>query len=323
MKSIIPKYTFLLPAYKGHFLDEMLRSILSQTYTDFKVIISDDCSPEDLYGICKPYLDDSRFSYRRNEKNIGGEDLVAHWNLLVKMCETDYLIMASDDDVYDPTFLEEIDKLILKYPNVDLFHARARIINSEGDLVMNDALYEEFVTQLQYLAFHGYTYHVECVANYVYKTSKLKSKGGFVNFPLAWGSDSATNNLMAENGVVTTRDILFSFRYSGLNISTLGRESKMLTEKKFEASFQYALFLENLWKKMQIDGSEFQKNILLQAQACQDRICIFSLTCFHVALPFYKMVSFIRPLMRIGVLKGKYEVYVYIKKWFYYKTHFN
>lgn len=42
------KYTFLLPAYKGRFLDEMLRSIQGQTYTNFKVIISDDCSPEGL-----------------------------------------------------------------------------------------------------------------------------------------------------------------------------------------------------------------------------------------------------------------------------------
>ena len=31
------KYTFLLPAYKGKYLEEALRSILSQTYSDFKV----------------------------------------------------------------------------------------------------------------------------------------------------------------------------------------------------------------------------------------------------------------------------------------------
>ena len=53
------KYTFLLPAFKGRFLDEMLRSIQGQTYRDFKVIISDDCSPEDLRSICEPYLADS------------------------------------------------------------------------------------------------------------------------------------------------------------------------------------------------------------------------------------------------------------------------
>lgn len=62
------KYTFLLPAYKAQYLEKALDSIQSQTFIDFKVIISDDCSPDKLYKIVRPYLDDPRFSYRRNEK---------------------------------------------------------------------------------------------------------------------------------------------------------------------------------------------------------------------------------------------------------------
>ena len=42
------KYTFLLPAFKPAFFEEALRSIKSQTYSDFKVLVSDDCSPHDL-----------------------------------------------------------------------------------------------------------------------------------------------------------------------------------------------------------------------------------------------------------------------------------
>ena len=45
------KYTFLLPAYKPNFLEEALRSIKDQTYSDFKVLVSDDCSPHDLKSI--------------------------------------------------------------------------------------------------------------------------------------------------------------------------------------------------------------------------------------------------------------------------------
>ena len=95
------KYTFLLPAYKPQFLEEALLSIKNQTYTDFCVIVSDDCSPFELKPIYdKVCAGDSRFSYRRNEENMGGKSLVSHWNLLVEMCETEWLIMASDDDVY-------------------------------------------------------------------------------------------------------------------------------------------------------------------------------------------------------------------------------
>ena len=120
------KYTFLLPAYKGKYLEEALRSILSQTYSDFKVIVSDDCSPENLQDIVEKFQDDNRVVYRRNQENIGGKSLVAHWNLLLDLCDTEYCILASDDDVYSPEFLSEIDALTIQYASVDLFHARVQ-----------------------------------------------------------------------------------------------------------------------------------------------------------------------------------------------------
>ena len=45
------KYTFLLPAFKPDFLEVALRSIKLQTLKDFKVLVSDDCSPHDLKSI--------------------------------------------------------------------------------------------------------------------------------------------------------------------------------------------------------------------------------------------------------------------------------
>ena len=44
---------------------------------------------------------------------MGGKSLVSHWNLLVDMCDTEYFIMASDDDVYEPEFMKEIDSLVM------------------------------------------------------------------------------------------------------------------------------------------------------------------------------------------------------------------
>ena len=65
------KYTFLLPAYKAKYLKEALDSLLDQTYKDFKIIVSDDNSPEDIRGIVDSF-DDVRIEYRKNKNNIGG-----------------------------------------------------------------------------------------------------------------------------------------------------------------------------------------------------------------------------------------------------------
>lgn len=238
-----PKYTFLLPAFKGKYLDEMLRSIKAQTYTDFKVLISDDCSPEDLKSICEPYLSDSRFSYRRNEENMGSKSLVSHWNLLVDMCDTEYLIMASDDDVYEPQFLAEIDALTQKYPNVDLFRGRVRKIDGEGSLLATDFQSESFESQYAFLYTMFCQRRIMCVANYVFRKKVLEKNKGFIDFPLAWHSDDSTIMKMSEKGVGNTSDILFSFRSSGENISTT--YSKAVLDKKALADLRYALFFED------------------------------------------------------------------------------
>ena len=147
------KYTFLVPSYKASFLEEALESIKKQTYTDFKVIVSDDCSPEQLRPIYNNVCGgDIRFVYRRNDENMGGKSLVSHWNYLVELCETEYLIMASDDDVYEPTFLEEIDKLVQKYPNVDILRAKAvRLENGKEALIDGDI--PEYQSQEEFLQY--------------------------------------------------------------------------------------------------------------------------------------------------------------------------
>ena len=159
------KYTFLVPSYKASFLEEALVSIKNQTYKDFKVLVSDDCSPENL----KPIYDkvcggDPRFSYRRNKENMGGKSLVSHWNLLVDMCDTEYLIMASDDDVYEPKFLEEINDLAIKYPQVDLFRAKA-VRKENNKPVLLDGNIPEYQDQAEFMEYFGVKKMVLCLAN--------------------------------------------------------------------------------------------------------------------------------------------------------------
>ena len=63
MKIYSSKYTFLLPAYKGVYLADMLTSIKNQTYKDFICIVSDDCSPDNIKDIFDNVVGyDKRFS---------------------------------------------------------------------------------------------------------------------------------------------------------------------------------------------------------------------------------------------------------------------
>ncbi|TGX80310.1 glycosyltransferase [Palleniella muris] len=233
------KYTFCLPAYKVKFLAEALNSIRGQTFTDFTCIVSDDCSPENIKEVFdKTVGDDSRFVYRRNEKNMGSKSLVSHWNLLVDMCDTEYLIMASDDDVYDIGFLHGVESMSEKYPEANLIRSRVRMINEEGKTLFYDAIYEEYVDNQHFFRQTFASNSISCEANYCYKTDVLRNNGGFVVFPTAWFSDDATHLLMAKHGCVNTKDLLFSYRMSDISISNTWGDADDSC-KKVEASLLF------------------------------------------------------------------------------------
>lgn len=311
------KYTFLLPAYKARFFEEALLSIKNQTYTDFKVIVSDDCSPEELKPIYdKVCGDDPRFTFRRNEENMGSKSLVSHWNLLVDICDTEWLIMAGDDDVYDPTFLDEMDRLSEKYPKVNLLHARARVIDADGEVTKLDSAYDEYVSQIEFLAFLGKIDHIECVGNYVYRTSVLKKQGGFVDLPLAWASDAATNNKMSREGCATSVNFLFHFRMSGVNISSTGNESNQVSKDKIRAVLMFDEDLESLFSSFVLNNKllRHQYDVALTSQKM---VVSTTLWAHSSILKFNELTKVIKHLKRRGYIRRRYEVYKLWHRWLY------
>lgn len=232
------KYTFLLPAYKLRFFEKAICSIKNQNYKDFKCIVSDDCSPEKLKLVFDKIVgDDSRFIYRCNEENMGGKSLVSHWNLLVDLCDTEYLIMASDDDVYESNFLQEIDALVKKYPTIDIFRAKARR-TEDGVDVLSDGDIPELLSQADFLEYFGKKSMVHCLANYVFRTSALQSMDKFPDFPKAAKSDSAAAIYLSKNGIASTKDVLFTFRISHENLSSVNGYDKNL-QKTAEANLMF------------------------------------------------------------------------------------
>lgn len=241
MKRFDHKYAFLLPAYKSQFLKEALESILNQTYQDFEIIVSDDCSPEDIKAVVDKF-DDPRITYRRNVRNIGAEDLVDHWNLLLDLTKSDYIIMASDDDVYDRDFLSEIDSLTEKYPDAVVFRPLVNHIDANGNVIFKEnQIGKDFLSIEEYLYMVAHSEIFSGMRQYVFNRAALVDKGGFVKYPAAWFSDDATIIKMAENGMPVCDRILYSMRRSNLSISSNYRSYSM-KKSKIDATAKYADF---------------------------------------------------------------------------------
>lgn len=310
------KYTFLLPAYKPDFFKEALDSILGQTYKDFNLIILDDCSPYDLKSIVDEYKD-SRITFHRNEENMGGKNLVSCWNKLLSYAEGEYIILASDDDVYELNFLEEMDKLAQKYPEVDLLRARVRRIDDKGEIFAEDALYKEHGDCIDYIYQKHFNNGITCMACFVFKTEALKLEGGFEYLPVAWHSDDASSLKVCKNGIANSSQILFNFRTSSVNISGRKITSKDALEKA-KATLLYDSFFHkfiNEIKSVKGPLKPIQQSKLNFAQKDHDDFC-YTMSRTYATLcnikDFWELNKYVPQKMRL-----KFVLYYFKMKLFY------
>ena len=122
------KITIGMPVYNGEkFLKKRLDSILNQTYSNFELVISDNCSTDKTQKICNEYLKkDKRINYFRQKTPI---DLISNFNYVFNKSKYDYFIWASIDDIWLEKFLE---KNIIKLENNDKIVASISKVKKYG-----------------------------------------------------------------------------------------------------------------------------------------------------------------------------------------------
>jgi len=84
-------------------IEEALKSLLSQSYKDFKIVISDNYSTDNTFDICKRYANtDARIYLHRNKSNIGSYGNGAK---LLSMTDCEYLMILGAHDYISHNFI--------------------------------------------------------------------------------------------------------------------------------------------------------------------------------------------------------------------------
>lgn len=97
--------SIIMPSYNtGKFIEETIESVLSQTYTDWELIIVDDCSTDNTDEVVAQYLSDTRIRYIKNEKNSGA---AVSRNRALKEAKGKWIAFLDSDDLWLPEKLEK------------------------------------------------------------------------------------------------------------------------------------------------------------------------------------------------------------------------
>ena len=126
-----PRLTVGVPVFDmGAYLGAAVESILSQSFTDFELIISDNASTDETESVGRALAArDSRVTYRRNSENVG---LSANNNLLVPLARGGLFKWAPADDLLLPGYLERCVGAVEADPTVVLAYPRTRFVDGDG-----------------------------------------------------------------------------------------------------------------------------------------------------------------------------------------------
>ena len=109
------KVSIIMPAYNaGEFIEEAIQSVMNQSYTDWELIIVDDCSSDNTNAIVSEYAEkDSRIICEKNDVNSGA---AVSRNRAIELATGDYMAFLDSDDVWNKdklkkqvAFMEEND----------------------------------------------------------------------------------------------------------------------------------------------------------------------------------------------------------------------
>ena len=108
------KFSILVPLYNTpkKFLIAMIRSVTSQTYSNWELCLADGSDSEHKYveEICRKLSAvDNRIKYEKLEKNLGISENTNH---CIKMSTGDYIALFDHDDLLHPSALFEVMKVI-------------------------------------------------------------------------------------------------------------------------------------------------------------------------------------------------------------------
>ncbi len=97
--------SIITPSYNtARYIAETINSVLRQTYSNWEMIIVDDCSTDNTDEIVKPYLSDKRIRYLKNEKNSGA---AVSRNKALREARGKWVAFLDSDDLWFPNKLEK------------------------------------------------------------------------------------------------------------------------------------------------------------------------------------------------------------------------
>ena len=126
----MPEISIIVPVYNTEkYIHRCVDSILSQTFTDFELLLVDDGSPDNCGTICDEYaVKDNRVRvfHQENQGQAAARNHALDW--VLANSESEYIAFVDSDDWVHPRYLELVYEGILRF-DVNISQCRHVVTN--------------------------------------------------------------------------------------------------------------------------------------------------------------------------------------------------
>lgn len=223
----MPKVSIVLPTYNGgKYLRESIDSVISQTFTDWELIIVNDCSTDSSLSIANEYAEkDNRIRVISNEVN---KKLPRSLNVGFDNADGDYLTWTSDDNMYLPEAIEKMVNYLDCYSNEYMVCAGINIISENGDFIRSGQAYDNV------LMMSG-----NCVgACFMYKKKVLLDIGGYdPDYFLVEDYEYWLRILTEYGNIGYIDEILYNYRSHGDSLTVTRRKDVLFNDGRLKMAY--------------------------------------------------------------------------------------
>jgi glycosyltransferase involved in cell wall biosynthesis len=129
----MPQISVVIPIYKVEkFIRSSIQSVLSQTFSDFELLLIDDGSPDDSRKIYENFMDPRIRIISQENRGLS-----AARNTGIRHAKGDILAFLDGDDLWVPNKLEKHLEHLRKFPEVGISFSRSEFIDEEGESLGN------------------------------------------------------------------------------------------------------------------------------------------------------------------------------------------
>lgn len=240
------RFSIILPVRNGgDYLKACVSSILNQTNRDFNLIVLDNHSTDGSLEWVSS-LSDSRIIIHSSATSLTIEE---NWGRIKDVTKNEFMTMIGHDDILDRFYLEEMDKLIAKYPEATLYQTHFSYIDKDGEITRLCLPMDEIQQAFEFLACQMNSTIDSTGTGYMMRSKHFDELGGMPqNYPNLIFSDYHLWISLASKGFkATSQKECFQYR-EHLSVS------RITNGEQYERAFgEYVKFMTGLKQRSEFD----------------------------------------------------------------------